>query len=111
MSFRAVLRHRLALVAASLVAGACVISSSTGGKEEPRGPVTVESPIKAHLLDGSIIVYTRGATIDRTSITGDGMRYDPTLRQSVLVTSVPLDSVVGVESYERVVNPGRTLVY
>lgn len=108
---RSGLRHRVALTVVALVAAACVISSSTRGKETPRGPVSVASPIKAHLLDGSIVVYTRGATIDRTRIAGDGMRYDPTLQHSVLVTNVPLDSVVGVESYERVVNPFRTLLY
>jgi hypothetical protein len=111
MTLRAVLRHRLVLAAIALIAVACVISSSTRGHQLPSGPVTVESPIKAHLLDGSIVVYARGATISRTLISGDGMRYDPTLRHSVLVTSLPLDSVIGVESYEREVNPGRTLLY
>lgn len=63
-------------------------------------PVLVSSPMKAHLKDGATVVFPRGAAISRGGITGSGTRYGlfPVTTQAVL--AIPLDSVVGVETYE-----------
>jgi hypothetical protein len=70
----------------------------------------VKSPIKAHLGDGSTVLFRRGATVGNRQIVGDGVRFSATLDSS-RVERVALDSVIGVESIEREVNPGRTLIY
>lgn len=113
MGLRSLVRHRLALAfGAVLVAVACVISSRTTGASFPIGPANVTSPLKVHMLDGTIIVLQHGATFDVKQMTGNGMRYDPTLTNATAVLGpIPLDSVVGVETYDRLVNGGRTLVY
>jgi hypothetical protein len=74
--------------------------------------VTVTTPMKAHLLDGSVILYDRGAGISSTHVTGPGMRYDATRASGkALASPFPLDSIIGFEVVERRVNPGRTLIY
>lgn len=60
----------------------------------------IRSPLKAHLRDGSTIVFQRGATVTRDSLSGDGQRYTLTSTFQLHVTAVPMDSVVGVETFE-----------
>ena len=65
-------------------------------------PYAVSSPIKAHLLDGGTIVFADGAMVTRDAISGHGLRYALLENErSVPVTGVPLDSVVGVETFEQ----------
>jgi hypothetical protein len=102
-------------IVAALIAVACVVSSDTrayrASKDSLRG-ANVFSPLKAHLLDGSVVLYERGANISNQHVTGSGMRYDA-VRSSgkSYFAPLPLDSVVGFEVVERRVNPGRTLIY
>lgn len=71
----------------------------------------VSSPMKAHLLDGSVIVFEEGASVGSTRVTGSGKLFDVPRRATKLTDGVSLDSVVGFEVYQRRVNPLRTLVY
>ena len=108
-------RSATVAVVVTLITAACVISSTTlplnGNKESAPGTV-VRTPVRAHLLDGSIVIFAQGVTFgsDRT-ISGVGVRYDPTLANKAAVTILPLDSIVGFEVYDRRVNPGRTVLY
>jgi len=113
MPLRSLIRHRVALAFAGLlVVAACVISSKTRGTAlSTNTPTSVRSPMKVHLLDGSIVVFMQGGSIGNGQISGNGMRHDPTLQRASVTNTVPLDSVVGVETYERTANPGRTLLY
>jgi len=78
---------------------ACVFKK-TVAREIPR---TVESsvrtPVKAHMTDGSIVVFTRGSTVRAGWILGAGMRY-PLEARPFAVTAVPIDSVIGVETFD-----------
>ena len=61
----------------------------------------IRTPLRAHLADGSTVVYSQGATIVAGHIDGTGLAYallDDT--HSTVRTRVPLDSVVGVETFE-----------
>lgn len=71
--------------------------------------VQVGSPVKAHLLDGSTVLYPAGLLVARGRLTGTGTRYDLTLKDSTQVTDLPLDSVVGLEAYRTGVNAGGTV--
>jgi len=73
--------------------------------------VVVRSAVKAHLIDGSTVLFRKGLEVSRDSAWGSGMRYGLTLRDSAPVDKLPLDSVVGMESYRTEVNAGRTIVY
>ena len=77
-------------------------------------PTVVHSPVKAHLVDGSTIVFPGGADILRTEVRGTGRRYDVALAPSgttLSLLSVPLDSVVAMESFANVVNYDRSIAY
>ena len=71
---------------------------------DPHTPVVVTTPVKAHLVDGSTVVFPGGVTVDAKQVRGDGNRYSLTLRDSAAVTSIPLDSIVGMEAFEQSVN-------
>jgi hypothetical protein len=89
-----------------ILASACVhvYQSVRGRPLDPHTPVSVTTPVKAHLLDGSTVVFRSGVTVDSASVRGDGNRYSLTLRDSAAVTSIPLDSIVGMEAFEQSVN-------
>src|SRR5213592_1179752 len=77
---------------------------------DPHTPVVVTTPVKAHLVDGSTVVFLSGVTVDSTQVRGDGNRYSLTLRDSAAVTSIPLDSIVGMEAFEQSVNGASSFV-
>lgn len=64
----------------------------------------IKSPLKAHLKDGSTVVFRDGAYVTRDSLTGDGNRYAFMSDMLRIVRAVPMDSVVGVETFESKVN-------
>ena len=112
--FRIRLATTLALAIAP-VAVACYMKVSSGVKPESldKGnlPVTVKSPVKAHLTDGSTIVFREGIILRRDTIypRGEGARYDA--RNNVIdKVHVPLDSVLGLEQYTTRTAVGQTLV-
>ncbi|MDQ6829855.1 MAG: hypothetical protein M3081_13430 [Gemmatimonadota bacterium] len=115
-SFPARLRAGLAIACAlvlGLITSACIhvfnsieVREITAGTEE----TDVKSPLKAHLRDGSTVVYPTGAVVTRTSIRGDGQRYTATLAEAGHVTTLALDSVVGVEAYETKTNAATTML-
>jgi len=75
---------------------------------ETTEPITVSSPVKAHLIDGSTVVFEDGVTVAQGQVTGDGRKYDLALDTSVPVSSIALDEVAAMESYQTPVQPGET---
>src|SRR5436309_15901549 len=105
------MRRRFALVILVLASGC--IQTFQGVKVTPvdlHNPVVVTTPVKAHLLDGSTVIYRDGATVDQRTVQGQGYRYDLTLRDSTLVSAISLDSIVGMEAFEQTTNTGASLV-
>jgi hypothetical protein len=98
-------------VAGCAIAVACIVSTTTRGTPLPlTEAIAVTSPVKAHLRDGSVVVYPTGVSVLGGTVTGSGTRYNATLTNSEVAKPIPLDSVLGLETFERVVNPGRTMV-
>ena len=64
-----------------------------------RKPVDVSSPVKAHLKDGSTIVYPAGVTVTATELQGSGTRYPFAGASASQAGRIPLDQVVAMESY------------
>ena len=115
---RAFRLRRLVVPVAAVTIAACVISSTTRVEQlaKPTMPSParqVRTPLKAHLNDGSVVVFPSGATIDSDAVTGNGWQYDATRTDTMPLTAVrlPLDRVLGLAVYDRFVNPGRTLLY
>jgi hypothetical protein len=65
----------------------------------PHEPVVLTTPVKAHLADGSTIVYARGVIVTATALEGEGERFDLNLRSVGPAKPVGLDSVVAFESF------------
>lgn len=76
-----------------------------------REPVTVSSPVKAHLKDGSTIVYPNGMTVTTDALVGEGNSFDLTLSFTTRVQRVPLADVLGVETFRTRVNAAESIVY
>ena len=76
----------------------------------PTDTVSVTTPVKAHLVDGSTVVFWHGVRVAGGTVSGPGTRYDLTLRDSTVVTGVVLDSVVGMESFRDQDEPGKTIL-
>jgi hypothetical protein len=72
--------------------------------------VHVQTPVKAHLLDGSTVVFGSGAVVVRDSVRGNGTGYD--LRLTSTGTrdwAIPLDSVLAMETFRQATNAGTSL--
>jgi 1-acyl-sn-glycerol-3-phosphate acyltransferase len=103
---------RSALVALALASTGCVVRAVEVApihRHSPRGASPLH-PVRAQLLDGSIVVFPDGATVAGDSLQGRGMRYDFTLRDSTAITAVPLGSVGGLASYRQTVRVVPTLL-
>lgn len=114
--FRRRALRSLALVGALgtvAISAACVFyrTEVRAVERPPAGaPTFIKSPLKAHLKDGSTVVFRNGATVTRDSLTGEGRRYTLQNATSRVDDSVPMDSVVGVETFEPRVNAAPTVV-
>lgn len=71
-------------------------------------PITVETPVKVHLFDGSTVVFEDGITVTDNTVSGDGQRYDLTLNSSIRISAIPLDDVAAMESFQSPVSTGAT---
>ena len=72
-------------------------------------PVTVSSPVKVHLTDGSTVVFEKGITVADGQVAGEGRKYDLTLDTSVRVSSIALDDVAAMENYQTPLQTGETV--
>lgn len=73
-------------------------------------PTVVHSPVRAHLADGSTIVFPRGFTLKGDTVTGVGSRYALGSSSAVPTTTIVLDSVVGMETFETGILAGPTIL-
>src|SRR5438445_4397978 len=108
-----VLRVFLAAALGPLVAGACIwVFRSV--RVKPIGSsadsLAIQTPVKAHLRDGSTVLYRAGVLLARDTLRGRGVRYGLTLRDSTALSVVPLDSVVAMESFRRATNGAPTAI-
>jgi hypothetical protein len=83
---------------------ACVTIVSTNRMlpfpEYQRGQI-VASPFRAHLTDGSTIIFSNGGRVGRDTVAGIGMRYTATLDSTLGRFYVPTDSILGLEMFNR----------
>lgn len=79
---------------------------------KPSDQISIVGPAKAHLKDGSTVVYAQSVsvTVRDQTLRGTGVRYNHTLTEATPVESVPLEMVVGMETFETKVNLLPTLV-
>jgi len=78
-------------------------------EDDAEAPILVESPVKAHLVDGSTVIFPQGLSVEGSKVTGQGFKYDITLEHSEPVTELHFDDIAAMESYQDVVNTGATV--
>lgn len=106
---------RLPVLLALLLTQGCIhIFRDAEIREEARppagsAPAHVDSPVRVHMMDGSIVVFDPGSRIGPDGVEGVGRRFSLGLADTAFVSRVAMDSVVGVESYRGGVRPGPTL--
>lgn len=76
----------------------------------PRAPTVVRSPVRAHLSDGSTIVFLGGFTLRGDTLAGAGTRYAPGSSSGTSANTIALDSVIGMETFETVVRSTPTVL-
>lgn len=64
-----------------------------------RDSVAVKHPVKAHLEDGTTVLYPNGVVVQGDRLLGTGQRYNLKLQFLEVVQSVPVDSLTGMETY------------
>lgn len=106
----------VAAVSAVLLMGAGVSCMSvTALRHEPLelddAPRVIRSSVKAHLADGSTVLFPDGVTIEQERVTGEGDRYDIRLSPVGAVSGVARDSVIAIESFDTEIDPDRTFQY
>ena len=108
-SIRRSARTGAALIVA-LATGACfVYRTLTIRSERPGGPSrAITSRVKAHLDDGTTVLYPDGVTIDGDTVRGHGAAYDLALANRGFVSAVPLRRVVAMETFRTGVDPLAT---
>jgi hypothetical protein len=107
----------LSVLAGALLLWSCILVRKVR-VDEVRAPVQdsvqVKSPVKAHMLDGSTILYPNGVFIRQGRLIGAGQRYGLRVQFVEVVQAVPADSVVGMERYrsatDEIATAGLSLV-
>jgi hypothetical protein len=105
-----------ALASALLAAGAagCVIlvSRVKGETVDQRADsVRVETPVRAHLLDGTAVTYADGVLVLRGALLGDGVRHDLVRGTTSTVSRVLVDSILGVEAYRNDYDVASSVIF
>jgi hypothetical protein len=104
----------IACLTLAAAASGCIISRGVAVERLARSgadSATVKSPVKAHLSDGSIVVFAKGATVARNVVSGEGEQYSATLHPIGRMDSIPLDRVVGMETYRTEYDGAKTAIY
>jgi hypothetical protein len=77
--------------------------------DRPSTPTKIKAPTKAHLYDGSMILFSDGFVFNQNAFNGEGMYYDLERRIIKPVKRVSADSVIFLEYYESGVEGGPLL--
>jgi hypothetical protein len=103
---------RILVILLSFSLAACVFMSRRLDVQSisTRTPVTVSSPVKAHLKDGSTVVYPWGVAVTADALVGEGSRHDATLKNATSVERVDLSEVLGLESYRTRTNGAESFL-
>ena len=104
------MRHRTLLCSVILLAACSVGTVGVRTLNAPPAGSTssITTPVKAHLVDGSTVRFPNGVSLSDGVLVGTGQRVGLKLETMPPVMRMPLDSVVGMESYERIIDGGAS---
>lgn len=70
---------------------------------------TISTPIKAHLNDGTTILFKRGARYQNNQLIGDGLQFSVDLMDTSSIDQLDMNSVAAYEVFRREVNTGSSI--
>lgn len=71
-------------------------------------PIEISSPVKAHLYDGSTVVFPDGISVYDGKIHGQGEKFNVALENNKFIDEIALDEVAAMESFQTPVNAAAT---
>ena len=103
--------YALIMLGAAGAAG-CIFQSPRIRQVDPRTVKISETPSKAHLVDGSTVVYPTGVFLveNRLMPRGTGRRYAAGDTTFIVAGPVAIDSVVGMEAFDARTNVGASVL-
>ena len=73
-------------------------------------PIEISSPVKAHLFDGSTVVFPEGISVYDGSVHGKGENFNIALENNKFIDEIALDEIAAMESFQTPVNVAATTV-
>jgi len=71
-------------------------------------PIEISSPVKAHLFDGSTVVFPEGVSVYDGSVHGKGENFNIALENNKFIDEIALDEIAAMESFQTPVNVAAT---
>jgi hypothetical protein len=71
-------------------------------------PIEISSPVKAHLYDGSTVVFPEGINVYDGKVHGRGERFNVALENNKFVDEIALDEIAAMESFQTPINAAAT---
>ena len=71
-------------------------------------PIEISSPVKAHLYDGSTVVFPEGINIYDGKVHGRGEKFNLALENNKFVDEIELEEIAAMESFQTPVNAPAT---
>ena len=71
-------------------------------------PIEISSPVKAHLYDGSTVVFPEGINVHDGKVRGQGEKFNVALENNRFVDEIALDQIAAMESFQTPVNAAAT---
>lgn len=93
----------------ALLSGCVFRTVDVESVDPERAPVEITTPLKIHLVDGTIALFPGGATFLLDSLTGAGRHYSLLLDRSAAIDGLSLNDVVAVETYDERVLVAQSL--
>jgi hypothetical protein len=98
------------LLALTLVSASCIVHrvDVVPVDVSAEDPIEISSPVKAHLIDGSTVVFPEGVEIYGGKVHGSGEKFNVGLENNKFIDEVALDDVAAMESFQTPVNAAAT---
>ena len=101
---RSVLLALMTLIASCIVHRIDVVPVDVS----PEAPIEISSPVKAHLYDGSTVVFPEGINVYDGKVHGRGEKFNVALEKNIFVDEIGLDEIAAMESFQTPVNAPAT---
>lgn len=98
------------LLALMLVIASCIVHrvDVVPVDVSAEAPIEISSPVKAHLYDGSTVVFPEGIKVHDGKVRGQGEKFNVALENNKFIDEIALDEIAAMESFQTPVNAAAT---